>query len=277
MIDTIMKALNGESLKLNLREKLLLKYFCYPPPGRDEDPEEVTLSNSEPLELFFREFGADFQESIEGKTTLDVGGGLGAQVLGLAEAGSSKAIGAEYRPIFEAAMQYAERLGISDRIAFTLSPIRQLDEGSVDIAISQNSFEHFNNPEIILSDVFHVLRPDGKFFITFSPPWLHPFGVHMFFMLKYPWTHFIFSEKTILTVRKLYREDGAERFEDTDGGLNQMTISKFERLVRESGFHLERLILTPIRVFPRPLIKLPVIREFITSTVSAVLVKPNSL
>ena len=43
-------------------------------------------------------------------------------------------------------------------------------------------------------------------------------------MTKYPWAHVLFSENTIMAVRKLYKNDNASRFEEVEGGLNQMTI-----------------------------------------------------
>jgi hypothetical protein len=92
-------------------------------------------------------------------------------------------------------------------------------------------------------------------------------------MIRPPWAHFFFSEKTIMTVRKLYRDDNAEHYEDVDGGLNQMTVRKFVRFVKNSGFQLEQLVLTPIRYTPPILSRIPGIREFVTSRVSAVLTK----
>ncbi len=58
-----------------------------------------------------------------------------------------------------------------------------------------------------------------------------------------------------MTVRKLYRTDKAERFEDTEGGLNQMTIRKFEDLVRNSSLEAKNIKLTPIKIFPDTLCK----------------------
>lgn len=111
-------------------------------------------------------------------------------------------------------------------------------------------------------------------FVTFSPPWLHPFGVHMFFMIKYPWAHLLWSEKTILKVRSLYRDDHPARYEDVDGGLNKMTIRRFEREVRKGGFTIERMVLRPIRPLPGLITRLPFVREFFTSTVAAELRAP---
>lgn len=271
-----MKALNGDDLKLNFRQKLFLYFYCYPPPGKPVDYDAKNpIGGSDNLNMFEAAFGDDFANAIQGKVILDIGCGGGAQVISMVEAGAAKSIGVDYRPNYFEAQKYADTKGMAEKVSLTTDPVRNLGGNSVDVVASQNAFEHFQDPAAILADASYVLKPGGRFFITFSPPWLHPFGVHMFFMLKYPWAHFFFSEKTIMTVRKLYRTDKAERFEDTEGGLNQMTIRKFEDLVRNSSLEAKNIKLTPIKIFPDIFAKLPVAREFITSVVSAELVKPN--
>lgn len=260
-------------LQLNFRQKLFLRYFCYPPPGIAISAIDTSLvSESEPLGLLKHYFGNYFIQSIKDKVILDIGCGGGSQVLGVAKEGAKYAIGSEVRPIFEKAENRAKNLGIADRVKFTISPLKELGESSIDIAFSQNSFEHFLTPEKILNDVVYVLKKNGRFFITFGPPWLHPYGIHMAMMTKYPWAHVLFSENTIMAVRKLYKNDNAGRFEEVEGGLNQMTIKKFIRLCKNSGFSIEKLFLTPVKGLSL-LIKIPFIREFFTSHVSAVLVK----
>jgi len=258
---------------LNLFQKLFLRFYCYPPPGRKISGIDDTLvSASDPLGLLKNYFGDYFVQSIKDKVVLDIGCGDGSQVLGVALEGGKYAIGTEIRPIFEDAENRAKDLGIYDKVKFIFPPISGLGESSVDVAFSQNSFEHFEDPEKILNEVFYVLKKQGKFFVTFGPPWLHPYGVHMFMMIKYPWAHVLFSEQTIMAVRKLYRSDDANSFEEVAGGLNKMTIRKFERCVMQSGFILEKMSLTPLKGL-LPLVKIPFIREFFTSHVSAVLRK----
>jgi len=76
-----------------------------------------------------------------------------------------------------------------------------------------------------------------------------------------------------MRVRRLYREDNAMRYEQLEGGLNQMTVRKFLNYVNQSRFSLDNLLLTPIRYTPSFLAKLPWVREFVISRVSAVLSK----
>lgn len=259
--------------QLNFHQKLFLRFLCYPPPGKEISRTDNTLvSESYALEALKYYFGNYFMQLIRDKIVLDVGCGEGDQVLGVAVEGAKYAIGAEIRSIFRKTEDRAKYLGISDKVQFILSPIRKLGEATIDIAFSQNSFEHFLAPDEILNDVFYVLKKDGKFFVTFGPPWLHPHGAHLSFMIKYPWIHILFPERTIMTVRKLYRIDNASRFEEVEGGLNKMTIKKFKRYVKLSGFKLEKLSLIPVRGLVL-LTKFPFIREFFTSHISVVLIK----
>jgi SAM-dependent methyltransferase len=258
---------------LNCREKIFLRFFCYPPPGKKIlDTDNALASESDSLGLLKHYFGNHFVQSIKNKLVLDIGCGEGIQVVGSIIEGAKYAIGVEIRPIFGKGEEWAKQLAIFERVKFTLSPIREIGEGCVDVAISQNSFEHFTNPEQILDDVLYVLKRDGKFFITFGPPWLHPYGEHLNFMVRYPWAHILFSEKTIMAVRKLFRNDHADRFEEVEGGLNKMTINKFKRSVRRFGFKLEELSLTPVKGLI-PLAKIPYIQEFFTTHLSAILTK----
>jgi hypothetical protein len=54
-------------------------------------------------------------------------------------------------------------------------------------------------------------------------------GGHLFSV--FPWAHLIFSEQALIRWRSDFKSDGATRFSEVAGGLNQMTIRRFERLI----------------------------------------------
>lgn len=264
----------NKSMKLNLREKLFLRLYCYPPPGKviSDDCLNGSPPRIDALVELRRWFGDSFAEAIKNKIVVDIGCGRGEQIVGIAKNGARLAIGVEMRKIFKNAEAWAADEGLCSRVKFTTDPIKCLGAGTSDIAYSLNAFEHFHNPEKILEDVYYILKHNGKFFVTFGPPWLAPFGVHHFFMIKYPWAHLIFSESTILNIRKLYRDDNASKYEEVDGGLNKMTIKKYEKYVKESGFEFERLDKIPVRGLAA-LTKVPLLNEFFTSHIISVLIK----
>ena len=80
-------------------------------------------------------------------------------------------------------------------------------KGGFDIVLSHNSMEHFGDPARILDVMKSALKPDGRLYITFGPPWYAPYGSHMHFFTRVPWVNLLFSERTVMAVRARYRND----------------------------------------------------------------------
>jgi hypothetical protein len=95
-------------------------------------------------------------------------------------------------------------------------------------------------------------------------------------MTRVPWPHLIFSETLLLKARSRYKQDGAKRFEEVEGGLNRMSIRKFERIVERSAFNIAMLKLVPIRRTGMLQRYLPAGRELFTSVVKALLIPRSS-
>ncbi len=81
----------------------------------------------------------------------------------------------------------------------------------------------------------------------------------------FPWAHLVFSETALIRWRADFKADGATCFKNVAGGLNQLTIAEFERLVAESPFQIEWLDTVPIRGIG--LLKAKPLREFGSSLV----------
>lgn len=204
---------------------------------------------------------------------MDIGCGPGHQVLGAAQVGAKLAVGVDKTEIsLRFAEATAEKLCLTDSVRFTTNIVSSFGTEWADVALSQNSFEHFNEPGRILDEVYAALRPGGLFFVTFSPPWWHPYGAHHYFMIRLPWAHLFFSEKTILRVRQLYRPNKPMTWDEVS--LNQMTIAKFLSLIRDSQFILSEFLLKPIGPLPRVLTRLRLFREWTNTMVSVILSKP---
>jgi hypothetical protein len=71
--------------------------------------------------------------------------------------------------------------------------------------------------------------------------------------------------------RSDFKVDGATRFSEVEGGLNQMTIARWLKLVAASPLRIAQLELVPIRGLRRAHSRWT--REFTTSLVKARLVK----
>jgi SAM-dependent methyltransferase len=203
--------------------------------------------------------GEDFFRRIAGKVVIDFGCGQGVDSVEIAARGASRVIGVDIREdMLEAGREEAVRRGVQDRCIFTKSPAEQAD-----FVISVDAFEHFADPAAILNTMSGLLRPGGQVLLSFGPTWYHPMGGHLFSL--FPWAHLVFSEKSLIRWRSTFRNDGATRFGEVAGGLNQMTIDRFEELIANSPFRVAALELVPIRRL-KPLHN-RLTREFTTAVV----------
>ncbi len=209
--------------------------------------------------------GPDIWTAIGGKTVIDFGCGTGEQAVEIASRGAGHVIGIDIRPsVLEAARLRAAAAGVADRCTFTTDAAEPADA-----IISIDGFEHYDKPAEVLNVMARLLHPDGRVFIAFGPPWFHPLGGHLFSVA--PWAHLVFTEAALIRWRSSFKSDGATRFSEVEGGLNQMTVARFERLVEASDLRIERLETVPIRRL-RPLANRWT-REFVTSTVRCTLVR----
>jgi ubiquinone/menaquinone biosynthesis C-methylase UbiE len=209
-------------------------------------------------------FGENFFRSIEGKTVIDFGCGRGNQSVEMAQKGAAKVIGIDIQEqCLETGIKRARQLGVSDRCFFT----KNYNE-LADVVISKDAFEHFSDPAEILQIMASLLKPRGYVLAAFGPTWLHPYGGHLFSV--FPWSHLLFTEQSQIRWRSDFKTDGATRFSEVDGGLNQLTIARFERIVANSPFRFEWLETIPIKGIS--LLKIKTLREIGSSIVRCKLV-----
>jgi SAM-dependent methyltransferase len=164
------------------------------------------------------------------------------------------------------ARERARVAGLEDRCRFGRDP-----SDLADVIVALDSFEHFEDTGAVLAQMYSLLKSGGRVIASFGPTWYHPLGGHLFSV--FPWAHLLFSERALIRWRSDIRSDGATRFGEVAGGLNQMTIRRFERLVGASDFRLERLETVPIRKLKW--FHSPLTREFTTAIVRVQLVKPH--
>jgi SAM-dependent methyltransferase len=126
-----------------------------------------------------------------------------------------------------------------------------------------DGFEHFADPRAVLQTMSRLLRPEGRVLLSFGPTWFHPLGGHLFSV--FPWAHLIFTEVALLRWRARFKHDGATRFGEVEGGLNQMTVRRFQKLVAASPLAFEAFETVPIRRLRA--LATPLTRELFTSRV----------
>lgn len=194
---------------------------------------------------------------------IDFGCGSGNEAIELAQAGCRRVIGLDIQEnLLQSARQAASRAGVSIEFATTTTE-------QANAILSLDAFEHFADPAMILRIMHGLLRPGGKVYACFGPTGFHPLGGHLFSI--FPWSHLLFSERALCQWRRDLRSDGATSFAECPGGLNCITIRRFEQLVAESSFVLESIECVPIR--PLRSIHNGLTREFTTAIVRAVLMQ----
>jgi len=218
-------------------------------------------ANKSKLEILL---GVDFWRDIENKVVIDFDCGEGHEALEMAQHGARKVIGLDIQEQFlQAARQNAARTGLNDQCEFTTTPREKAD-----VIVSLDAFEHFDDPPAILKTMRGLLRDDGCVIASFGPTWYHPLGGHA--VSVFPFAHLIFTEHALMRWRNDHKKDGFTRFSDGAGGLNKMTLARFEHIVEKSPFRFAAFEAVPIRKLKPIANKLT--REFTTAVVRCKLV-----
>jgi SAM-dependent methyltransferase len=209
-------------------------------------------------------FGTGIWDFLADKTVVDFGCGVGVEAIEIAKRGAKRVVGLDIRPeVLEIARAAARDAGVEERCSF----VTQLSERA-DIVISVDGFEHYEDPAVVLKTMRRLIHDDGCVFVAFGPSWFHPYGGHLFSV--FPWAHLIFTESALIRWRSDFKSDGATRFNEVAGGLNQMTIRRFRDLLASSDFDVREFETVPIRRARR--LCHPLLREFLTSVVKCTLI-----
>jgi SAM-dependent methyltransferase len=251
--------------KLRLSERILLA-ICRPTkaPPLSVATHQYTLENAL---NYSRLMVPDFPARVRGKSVLDYGCGPGWQAVAMQLAGADRVHGVDINDEWlESGRALAASAGAA-RVTFG----KEADSDRYDVVIGLGSMEHFRDPQKELARM--AALAGQELIISFAEPWYSPYGTHMNGTTKLPWLRFFFSERTIMNVRNLYPDgsDGATRFEDVRGGLNKMTVRRFEKLVSSvPGFRVEYLALRGVKGLPL-ITSVPVVREMFTSALTCIL------
>jgi SAM-dependent methyltransferase len=213
-------------------------------------------------------FGPQVWKELAGKVVMDFGCESGYEAIDVALHGAKKVIGLDiYEPSIAGARRNAEAAGVADRCVFSTETSEK-----VDVIMTLDAFEHFQDPSAVLVEMAGLLKPGGYVLACFGPTWYHPLGGHGFSI--FPWAHLVFTENAFMRWHRDSCKDGATKFSDVRGGLNQLTIRGFEEIVAKSPFRVESFEAVPIRKL-RPFAN-RLTREFTTAVVKCKLYLKNN-
>jgi SAM-dependent methyltransferase len=186
-------------------------------------------------------FGSSFYDAVKDKTVIDFGCGAGHESVECAKRGARKVIGIDVRErLLDRAAKLATDTGVWEKCYF----VNSTDE-KADIIFTLDSFEHFDDPAGVLEEMGRMLNSNGEVWVSFGWPWYHPYGGHLFSV--FPWAHLVFTEKSLIRWRSDFKADGATRFREVEGGLNQMSVRRFKRIIELSCLECVNINLRPIR------------------------------
>lgn len=213
-----------------IAERILLA-LSRAPDGMDYPRGEAEDADTQPLRLLRRVY-PQLEALVAGRRVADFGCGVGSQSIALATEYGCQVVGIDSnRTTLARAIDKANKQDLPPgRLAFVTASTPDL-RGSFDVVISQNSFEHFPEPQAVLGEMCSLLNDSGVLLITFGPPWYAPYGSHMHFFCRVPWVNLLFPESVVMRARSHFRNDGATTYGEVESGLNKMTIRKFTSLV----------------------------------------------
>lgn len=71
------------------------------------------------------------------------------------------------------------------------------EDNYFDTVFSYDTFEHFSDPEKVLSEIYRVTKPGGKVYLEFGPLYNSPKGLHIYRYISTPYCQHLFSIETI--------------------------------------------------------------------------------
>jgi ubiquinone/menaquinone biosynthesis C-methylase UbiE len=223
--------------QLKWYEKFILTICCYfPPIPRRIRDVEISIDLDEYEKKFLKAYKLKDLSQLDKKNILDFGCGEGGFSLTLAnKLPSSEIIGID---LIEGQKTASEMKGNRrlNNLRFLITKSNQLPDNYFDYVFSHDSFEHFEDPKYILSEIIRVTKPKGFILIKFGPTWASPYGRHMggTFKRSMPWLHLIIPEKIMMRIHSVYhnRSHLFENYKDLEVGLNKMTVKKALNIVK---------------------------------------------
>lgn len=185
----------------------------------------------------------------------------------------------------------AGRASILNHDIYEVDPKDLASEG-FDAIILKDVIEHIPHQERMVPRLAEFLAPGGKIFFGF-PPWMMPFGGHQqigrtHMVSKFPWVHLL-PPPLYRGWVKLAGEPKVVRDELENVRSTQITIERFERIVRDNKLEISEQILwmfNPIYalkfgIAARKQFKLfgaiPFVRNFVSTAAYYVIGDPRQL
>jgi SAM-dependent methyltransferase len=107
-----------------------------------------------------------------------------------------------------------------------------LSDGSVDLVVSYNAFEHIPDPAVALREMVRITRPGGAIYLSFCPLYNSPFGLHAYRTYYAPYPQFLLAPDVL---RQFIAENGINDLGETRTEfqyVNRWSLDAYLRLLR---------------------------------------------
>ena len=187
---------------------------------------------------------------LAGQVVADVGGGPGFFVRELGHAGAlSFCVDSDSGEM--------AALGPPEKGSIAGSAVRlPIASGAVDVCFYSNVLEHVRDWREMLAEMVRVTKPDGIIFVAFTN-WLSPYGGHE----TSPW-HYLGGERAVARYQRSHGAMPKNRFGHSLYPVSVADVLEWTRSV--SGASVVDAVPRYLPGWTRPLLRVPVLREFLT-------------
>ncbi len=229
-----------------------------------------------------------------GKHVLDVGCGLGALCVDMAEGGAARVVGLDTEAkLIAFARQHTAREfpELQSVLEFYDEDLAQFNHGKFDIIVSKDSFEHIMDLQGMIRAMAGHLKPGGRIYSGFGPLYNSPFGHHGRVATRlpwrqFPWAHLWEAEEKIVKRLNHLRQRGKPVFAYSDApltsirdlGLSMYSLADYRRFIYGSGMKVVRFEVnrskSPLSRMLSLMRRVPKLEEYCTHNIYCVLEKP---
>ncbi len=182
------------------------------------------------------------------KRVLEIGSGLGSLSTSIALAGARAVVGVD---IWEPRVAFANgavrtRYPQLTNVTFLSAPVETLDAADpFDLIVSQNTFEHIADIDVVLKAIHRLLVPGGRAYIGFSPLYHSPFGDHgeLRAPVRLPWGHLLAGRKRVIASYNRANQEAASTLAQC--GFNGLKPAQFRESFARSGLEVEQIRINP--------------------------------
>jgi ubiquinone/menaquinone biosynthesis C-methylase UbiE len=217
----------------------------------------------------YQHFFHFFPEAAEcrGMRVAEIGGGNGELSAFFARHGASSVFCIE--PNVERADEAMERAKeySAMRVRNSVGEDASLPSASFDRVVLHDVMEHCNDPVGVLAEAGRILTSAGDMLVSFVP-WYAPYGGHTWSTLPLPWGHLFYPKSVLAEMRS--HKSGWHTTDLGATGLYKISIRDFKKCAEAAGMRVREIRYLGVKK-QQWLTKFPVLREFGTAIVGAVL------